>query len=352
MQVDQDKLNAFMGKFVADIGAAAHGVTVLIGEKLGLFKAMAAGGPMTPAELATKAGCAERYVREWLAAQAASGFAEYAPATGKYHLSPEQAFALADESSPAYVPGAYYVLSSLWKDEPRIAESVQSGKGMGWHEHHADLFVGTEKFFRPGYVANLVGSWLPALDGVEARLQSGGTIADVGCGHGVTSVLMAQAYPKSRITGFDFHRPSIERARAAAEAAGVADRCTFEVAPAKGFPGKDYDLVTFFDCLHDMGDPTGAAAHVYKSLKPGGTWMIVEPFAHDSTEQNLNPVGRVFYAASLCVCCPASLSQEVGAALGAQAGEARISDVVRKGGFKKVRRAAETPFNMVLEARK
>jgi SAM-dependent methyltransferase len=240
----------------------------------------------------------------------------------------------------------------MWKDEPRMLESVRSGKGMGWHEHHPDLFVGTEKFFRPSYVGNLLTSWLPALDGVEARLRGGATVADVGCGHGVTTVMMAQAFPRSRFVGYDYHAPSIERARKAAEVEGVSDRCRFEVAPAKGYPGKDYDLVTFFDCLHDMGDPAGAAAHVYRSLKPGGTWMIVEPFAHDHTERNLNPVGRVYYAASLCICCPASLSQEVGAALGAQAGESRLAEVVRKGGFKGLRRATETPFNIVLEARK
>jgi 2-polyprenyl-3-methyl-5-hydroxy-6-metoxy-1,4-benzoquinol methylase len=290
-------------------------------------------------------------VREWLAAQAAGGFVTYDAGTQCYTLPNEQALALAVEDSPVYLPGAFQVVASVLRDEPRIAEAFRSGAGVGWHEHDPGLFEGTERFFRPNYAANLVSSWIPALQGVEGKLQAGARVADVGCGHGASTVLMAQAYPNSKFVGFDYHRPSVEHAWKAAAKAGVDDRVGFEVATAKGFPGTGYDFVAFFDCLHDMGDPAGAAAHVRKTLAPNGMWMIVEPFAHDRLEDNLNPVGRIFYSASTMVCTPASRAQEVGLALGAQAGEARMREVVTTGGFTYFRRAAETPFNLVFEAR-
>lgn len=350
MQIDQAKLEKFMGQAVGEIGGAMNAALVIVGDKLGLYKAMAGAGPMTAGVLAQKTGTMERYVREWLSAQAAGGFVTYDAATDRFTLPDEQALALAVEDSPAYLPGAYQVIASIIKDEPKITEAFRTGSGVGWHEHCADLYQGTERFFRPNYAANLVSSWIPALDGVEAKLKSGAKVADVGCGHGASTVLMAQAYPKSQFVGFDYHAPSIEFAWNLAEKAGLHDRVGFQVAWAKEFPGKGYDLVAFFDCLHDMGDPAGAAAHVRQTLAPGGVWMIVEPFAHDRLEQNLNPVGRVFYSASTMICTPASRSQEVGLALGAQAGESRLRDVVTQGGFKKFRRAAETPFNLVFEA--
>jgi len=351
LNVDESKLNEFMGKALADIGAALNTSLVLIGDKLGLYKAMAGAGPMTPLELAARTGTIERYVREWLSAQAASGYVAFDPASGKFTLPDEQALALAVEGSPAFIPGAYQVIASTVLDEPKIREAFKTGRGVGWHEHHCHLFEGTERFFRPSYSAHLIKEWIPALEDVESKLKAGATVADVGCGYGVSTILMAQSYPNSRFFGFDYHAPSIEWARDSAVKAGVSERVTFEVASSKAFPGKDYDMVAFFDCLHDMGDPVGASAHVRKSLKPDGTWMIVEPFAHDKLEDNLNPVGRIFYAASTLVCTPASLSQEVGLGLGAQAGETRLKEVVTKGGFTKFRRATETPFNLILEAR-
>ncbi|MGD0221730.1 MAG: class I SAM-dependent methyltransferase [Terriglobia bacterium] len=351
MQIDHAKLEKFMGQALGELGAGMNAALVIIGDKLGLYKAMSGAGPMSSAELAQKTGTTERYVREWLCAQAAGGFVNYDATTGRFILPDEQAFALAVEDSPAYLPGAFQVIASVLKDEPRITEAFRTGAGVGWHEHCADLFQGTERFFRPSYAANLVSSWIPALDRVGAKLQAGAKVADVGCGHGASTILMAKAYPNSQFVGFDYHAPSIESAWKAAEKAGVQDRVGFQVAWAKGFPGKNYDLVAFFDCLHDMGDPAGAAAHVRQSLAPGATWMIVEPFAHERVEQNLNPVGRVFYSASTMVCTPASRAQEVGLALGAQAGEQRLREVVMQGGFKSFRRATETPFNMVFEAR-
>jgi SAM-dependent methyltransferase len=351
MPIDQGKLEKFMGQALGELGAAMNAALVIIGDKLGLYKAMAGAGPINAPELAQKTGTTERYVREWLNAQAAGGFVTYDASTARYTLPDEQAFALAVEDSPAYLPGAYQLIASVLKDEPRITEAFRTGAGVGWHEHCADLFQGTERFFRPSYAANLISSWIPALDGVEPKLKAGAKVADVGCGHGASTVLMAQAYPKSQFVGFDYHAPSIEHAWKAAEKAGVQDRVGFQVAWAKGYPGKNYDLVAFFDCLHDMGDPAGAAGHVRQSLAPGGTWMIVEPFAHDRVEENLNLVGRLFYSASTMVCTPASRAQEVGLALGAQAGEARLRDVVMQGGFKSFRRATQTPFNMVFEAR-
>jgi SAM-dependent methyltransferase len=350
MSTNQAKLDEFMSHLLHDMGAAATGALVLIGDKLGLYKALAAGGPLSPAELAARTDTAERYVREWLAAQAAAGYVQYQPEAGTYSMSAEQALALADEQSPAFMPGAFEVIASMFKDEPKVSQAFRTGSGVGWHEHSPCLFRGTERFFRAGYAAHLVPEWLPALTGVCAKLQRGAKVADVGCGHGASTIVMAQAYPQSTFTGFDYHGPSVERARAAASEAGVEARCRFEVADAKSYPGAGYDLVAVFDCLHDMGDPVGVAKYVRQSLDADGTWLIVEPYANDSIEGNLNPVGRVFYAASTMICVPASLSQEVGLALGAQAGEARLRQVVMAAGFSRFRRAAATPFNLVLEA--
>ena len=350
-QLDMDKLNAFMGRAVGDMGAAMHAVLVLMGDRLGLYKAMADSMPVTPAELAKKTGTTERNVLEWLNANAASGYVVYDAAAQTYTLPPEQALALAVENSPAFLPGAFQIISACFNDAPKVEEAFRTGKGMGWHEHHHDLFHGTERFFRPGYIANLTTNWIPALDGVEKKLKAGAKVADIGCGLGASTILMAKQFPKSEFHGFDYHAGSIELAKEAAKKEGVADRISFEVASAKGYPGKDYDFVAFFDCLHDMGDPKGAAAYVRSTMKPDGTWMIVEPFAEDATEANHNPVGRVFYSASTLLCVPASMSQEVGAALGAQAGEGRIKEVVTSGGFSRFRRATQTPFNLVFEAR-
>jgi SAM-dependent methyltransferase len=349
--VDQTKLMEFVGKFVGDFGATLHAPLVLIGERLGLYKSMADTGPMTPAELASHTGTNERYVREWLCAQAASGYAEYDADTGRFSLSPEQSFALANEGGPAYILGAFHIALAMMRDMPKLADAFVTGEGVGWHEHDHALFHGTEKFFRSNYAGNLTSNWIPALDGVEEKLQRGATVADIGCGHGSSTILMAQAYPRSRFTGFDYHPASIDRARDLAKLAGVADGVSFEIATAKDYPGHGYDLVAFFDCLHDLGDPVGAAAHVHQSLEADGTWMIIEPFANDRVEDNLNAIGRIFYSASTMICTPASKAQEVGLALGAQAGEARLREVVTAGGFTRVRRAAETPFNLVLEAR-
>ena len=352
MSIDQEKLNQLLSQFVADFGASLHAGMVVIGEKLGLYRAMAkVGHAVTPSELAQLTDSNERYVREWLCSQAAGGYVSFDADTERYYLSEEQAFTLADEKSPAYLPGAFLVAVSALRAVPKISERFRTGEGFGWHEHDPGLFAGTELFFRPGYAANLVNAWIPALSSVEEKLKAGAKVADVGCGLGASTILMAQAYPRSKFVGFDYHDRSIEMARQRAVEAGVADRVTFEVAKAKDFPGDNYDFVTFFDCLHDMGDPVGAAAHVRKSLAADGTWMIVEPFANDRVQDNLNPVGRIFYSASTLLCTPASLSQEVGLALGAQAGEARLRQVATDAGFNHFRRATETPFNMVFEAR-
>jgi SAM-dependent methyltransferase len=350
-EIDEAKLEAFMGQAVADMGAIISAPLMVIGEKLGLYKAMAGAGPLTSAEIAERSGAAERYVREWLGNQAAGGYVTYDPQTDRYTLPDEHALALADEDSPFYILGVYDSITSLYADEEKILEAFRSGEGMGWHEHDHRLFRGTERFFRPGYRAHLVGEWIPALDGVREKLERGAKVADVGCGHGASTVIMAQAFPNSEFFGFDYHAPSIERAHEAAKEAGVDDRTTFATDAAKEYPGHDYDLVCVFDCLHDMGDPVGASRHVLETLHSDGTWMIVEPFANDRVEENLNPVGRVFYGASTMICTPASLAQEVGLALGAQAGEARLTEVLKQGGFSRVRRATETPFNLVLEAR-
>src|SRR4051795_96223 len=349
--IDEAKLEAFMGRFVGDMGAAATAPLVLIGDKLGLYRAMADGEPVTPAQLAATTGCRERYLREWLCQQAASGYVEYEAADGTFRLPPEQALALAEPDSPVFIPGAFQLLAAIVKDEPHITERFRSGEGFGWHEHDHDLFEGTERFFRPGYLANLVESWLPSLDGVVEKLEAGARAADVGCGHGASTILMAQAYPRSTFVGTDYHEASIEAAHRAAERAGVADRVSFEVASAKQLSGGPYDLVCVFDALHDMGDPVGAARPFRSQLADDGTWLVVEPMAGDAIEDNLNPVGRVFYAGSTMLCTPASLSQEGGLALRAPGREGPLAEVLHEGGLSRVRRSAETPFNLVLEVR-
>jgi SAM-dependent methyltransferase len=349
--INEDKLNAFMGQVVGELGATVNAGLIVIGDRLGLYKAMAQAGPITPAELAEKTGTTERYVREWLNAQAAGGFVEYQPETQRYLLPPEQALALANEDSPAFICGAFELATASLKARPDIESAFRTGAGFGWHEHDLGVSTGCERFFRPGYNANLVSAWLPALDGVEEKLRVGAKVADIGCGLGASTRLMAQAYARSRFTGFDYHKESVELARQKATEEGLQDRTKFEVAPASAFPGTGYDLIAMFDCLHDMGDPIGAARHVRQALAADGTWMIVEPAAGDKVEQNLNPVGRAYYAFSTFLCTPSSLSQDVGLALGAQAGEARIRDVATAGGFSRFRRVAETPFNVVFEAR-
>jgi len=351
MAINSDKLNEFLGKAVVDFGAAFHTALVRVGDKLGLYKTLAANGPQTSAELAKRTNTAERYVREWLCNQAAGGYVMYDASTGKFYLSEEQAFALADENSPAFLPGAFQCALAAIKAEEQITERFKSGEGFGWHEHHPELFVGTERFFRPGYAAHLISSWIPSLSGVEEKLKSGARVADVGCGLGASTILMAQAYPNSQFFGFDYHGNSIATAKQRVQDAGVSDRIRLEVATAKNYPGEGYDFVTFFDCLHDMGDPIGASRHVRSTMQKEGTWMIVEPFAGDKIEDNFNPVGRAYYGASTLICTAASLSQEVGLVLGAQAGEKRLSEVVSSGGFTQFRRATQTPFNLVFEAR-
>jgi 2-polyprenyl-3-methyl-5-hydroxy-6-metoxy-1,4-benzoquinol methylase len=352
MNINEEKLNNLLGKFVGDLGATIAAGSVVIGEKLGLYKAMSNPNERISAkELANRTNTNERYVREWLNNQAAGGYVEYDAGGDSYYLTDEQAFVLTNEESAAYLPGAFILATAALQSVPKIIERFKSGEGLGWHEHHEELFRGTELFFRPGYGVHLINDWIPSLDGVEEKLKAGAKAADVGCGHGASTILMAQAFPNSQFYGFDYHDKSIETARQKAEKAGVADRVTFEVAKSKEYPGTDYDLVAFFDCLHDMGDPVGAAQHVKKSLKETGSWMIVEPFAGDKTEDNLNPIGRIYYAASTLICTPASLSQEVGLALGAQAGEQRLREVATQGGFSSLRRTSETPFNLVLEAK-
>jgi 2-polyprenyl-3-methyl-5-hydroxy-6-metoxy-1,4-benzoquinol methylase len=350
MTVDTKKLEQFLGQFVTDLGATVHAGMVVIGDRLGLYKALAAG-PLTAPELAAITRTDERYIREWLSSQAAGGYITYSAETHKFGMTGEQALTLANEDGPAYLPGAFELALGSLAAVPRITEAFRSGAGMGWGEHEDRVFHGCEKFFRPGYNANLVGSWIPALEGVQDKLTRGAKVADVGCGKGASTILMAKAFPKSHIYGFDYHDKSIEAARESAKREGVADRVTFEVAKAKEFPGKDYDFVAVFDCLHDMGDPVGAAAHVRASLSKDGSWMIVEPFANDDLQDNLNPVGRVYYSFSTLLCTPCSRSQEVGMCLGAQAGEKQIQKVVTSAGFSRFRRATQTPFNLVYEAR-
>ena len=351
VEVDGDKLMQFVFRAVDEVGATLNSALVVMGDKLGLYRALAGSGGLSPVELADRTGTAERYVREWLNAQAAGGYVTYDPDSGRYTLPPEQTVALTDSSSPAFLPGFFQTAIGSVIDSPNIMEAARNGDGFGWHQHVHDVHEGCERFFRPGYNAHLVPEWLPSLAGVVQKLERGAKVADVGCGHGASTILMAQAYPNSTFVGSDYHSGSIEIARARAQEAGVADRITFEVAPAASYAGQGLDLVTMFDCLHDMGDPVGAARHVRSTLAADGTWMIVEPNAGDRIEDNLNPVGRAYYGFSTLLCTPASLSQEVGLALGAQAGEARIRDVVTAGGLARFRRAAETPFNLVFEAR-
>jgi SAM-dependent methyltransferase len=346
-----EKLDAFMGRMLSDLGALTNSVLVHLGDQLGLYKALARSGPTTPALLAEQTETAERLVREWLSAQAAHGYVTYDKSTGKFSLSPEQALVFAHEDSPVFMAGFFDVARGLFDDTPKIVNAFRTDGKLAWHEHNGCLFCGTRRLFRPVYNHYLINEWLPALDGVVEKLQRGALVADVGCGHGASTILMAKAFPNSRFHGYDYHPASITAAQQAAQDEGVAERISFEVGAAKNFPAKQFDLVCFFDCLHDMGDPVGAARHVHESLKADGTWLIVEPFAHDRLEDNLNPVGAVFYAASTVVCTPASLSQEVGLALGAQAGQARINRVATEGGFSRFRRAAETPFNLIFEAR-
>jgi 2-polyprenyl-3-methyl-5-hydroxy-6-metoxy-1,4-benzoquinol methylase len=349
--VDEGKLHQFIGQMLGDLGGAASISMVRIGDALGLYRALHTKGSMTCGELAKEAGVNERYLREWLSHQAASNYLNYHPGSGKFTLPAEQAMIFADEDSPVYMLGGFDLMASLIDAQPKVQAAFKTGGGVGWDDHTGCMFCAVARFFRPGYYNNLVANWLPALDGVVGKLERGANVADVGCGHGWSTVLMAKAFPNSTFVGYDFHPSSIENARAHAREHGVSDNARFEVAKAKEFPGTGFDLVTFFDCLHDMGDPAGAAAHVRQSLKPDGTWMIVEPMAGDRLEDNLNPVGRLFYAGSTMICVPTSLSQEVGAALGAQAGEAKLREVITGGGFRSVRRATETPFNMILEAR-
>jgi len=348
---DETKLQEFIGKVVNEWGAAVGALITFVGDRLGLFKAMAGAGELTPEELAKRTRTHPRIIKEWLTGQAAGGFVTYNQNNDKYSLSEVHAYALTDENSPAYITGFYQSIVSLFKDEEKIIESFRTGKGLGWGDHHHYLFEGTERFFKPNYVANLITSWIPALEGVENRLINGGAkVADVGCGHGASTILMAKAYPKAKIMGFDSHKPSIEWARKQAEKEGLQN-IAFEVAKSTDYPGEDYDLVAFFDCFHDMGDPVGAARHVLQTLKNrDGTWMLVEPFANDKIEDNLNPLGRLFYSISSVVCVPASLNEN-GPALGAQAGEANIAETVKSAGFSRFRRATQTPFNLVFEAR-
>lgn len=350
MEINENKLNTLLGKMVKEMGAAAIGPLIMIGDTLGIYKVMEAKGSATSTELAEAAGVNERYLREWLSAHAASGYVEYDDANETFTLSPEQAFVFSNPDSPVLMTGAYFAIASMYHDVPTMEKAFKSGNGVSWGDHHSCLFCGTEKFFRPSYATSLVQTWLPALDGVVEKLQKGAKVADVGCGHAASTMIMAKAFPNSEFIGYDFHQGSIDHAKIHAQEQGL-NNISFQLATAKDFTGIDYDLVTFFDCLHDMGDPVGACAHVVKALKPDGTCMIVEPFANDTLKDNMNPVGRAFYSFSTLLCTPSSMSQEIGLALGAQAGEQRLGDVALKGGFNHFRRASETPFNLILEAR-
>ena len=341
MTIDPAKLDDFVGRFAGDLGAVLHAATVLIGDRLGLYAAMADGEPVTPATLAERSGCDERYLTEWLAAQAASGYVEYDAETGTFHLTAEQAFALTSEDNPFFAPGGLQVAASTIKDVDLLSEALRSGRGVEWGEHHEDLFAGTDRFFKPNYIGNLVDAWLPTLDGVVAKLNGNARVADVGCGYGSSTVLMAQAFPRASFVGFDSHPPSVQQGQKRAMQAGVAHNCRFEVAGAQDFPGTGYDLVTSFDCLHDMGDPVGAAAHVLETLAHDGTWMIVEPHAGDRLQDNLNPVGRIFYSASTLICVPSARSQEGGLAIGAQAGELKTREIAQRAGFTRFRRGRD-----------
>jgi len=348
MTLNMEKLEPLLHMMVGELGAAANAALVLVGDKLGLYRALSDHGPLSAKALAEKTGTHERYVREWLSAQAASNYIEYDEASDTFSMTPEQTAVFADPDSPVNMAGGFYSLAAVFADEPKLTQAFQSGDGVGWGDHNDCLFCGTERFFRPGYKAHLVEEWLPALEGVAEKLSAGGKVADVGCGHGASTIIMAEAFPKSDFVGIDFHKPSIDHARDAANGQG---NLRFEVARAQDFEGAGFDLVTVFDALHDMGDPVGAASHIRKTLKPDGALMLVEPLAGDTLKDNLNPVGRIYYAFSTNICVPASLNQEVGAALGAQAGEKRLTEVLKEAGFSRVRRAADTPFNMIIEAR-
>jgi SAM-dependent methyltransferase len=350
MAVDNDRMTEFLGRFVGDLGATGAAGNVVVGERLGLYRALAAGAQL-PEELARRTDTSPRYVEEWLRGQAAGGYVEYDAGTGRYSMTEEQAFALTDPDGPVFVPGAFQLALGTLRAEERIVEAFRTGAGVGWHEHDDDVFAGCERFFRPGYLANLTTSWLPALEGVEEKLRAGARAADVGCGHGASTVLLATSYPRSTFVGSDYHQASVDQARKRAADAGVTDRVSFEVAAAQEFGKGPFDLVATFDCLHDMGDPVGAARHIRDSLAGDGTWMIVEPFAGDTVAENLNPVGRVYYSFSSFLCVPNALSQDGGYSLGAQAGEQAIERVTSKAGFSRFRRVAETPFNIVYEAR-
>jgi 2-polyprenyl-3-methyl-5-hydroxy-6-metoxy-1,4-benzoquinol methylase len=350
MELNETKLNDLLGKVVTEMGAAANGPLVIIGDKLGLYKALTESGAMTSTSLANATNTSERYVREWASAQAASGYINYNARNNTFSMTPEQAAVFGNAKSPVFMTGAFYAITSVYHDAPKIEEAFKTGEGVSWGDHNSCLFCGTEKFFSPSYEGNLINGWLPSLNGVVEKLEQGAKVADIGCGHAASTIIMAKAFPKSTFIGYDFHDKSIEKAKERAKTSGVSN-VSFEVATAKNYPGENYDLVTFFDCLHDMGDPTGACAHVKSTLKPDGTCMIVEPFANDSLEGNLNPVGRAFYAFSTTLCVPCSLNQEVGLSLGAQAGEKRLKETIINGGFSEFRRATETPFNLILEAR-
>lgn len=351
MNINQQKLNEFLEHAVYDLAAGYGGVMVSLGHKLGLYQAMAGAGAQTSQQIADKTGCAERYVREWLNSQVAGGYCQFDPASRTYQLSPEQAVVLADSESPFFIPNAWNVPASMWFDEGKTLETFRTGDGLGWDQHDGRLFCGVAAFFRNGYQANLVQHWLPALDGVLERLHQGVSVADIGCGYGHSTLIMAKAFPNSRFHGFDYHEESVESARKLASDQGLADRVNFDVASAKDFPGNNYGLICYFDCLHDMGDPVGAMQHAKRSLSSEGSIMLVEPYAGDELEDNINPVGRLYYSASTTLCCAHSLSEDVGLALGAQAGEKRLAKVFSEAGFGHFQRATETPFNLIFEAR-
>lgn len=350
MELNEDKLHALLGKVVTEMGAAANGPLVIIGDKLGLFESLANNGPMNSDELASKTGTSERYIREWLSAQAASGYVDFDIENENFFMNPEQIAVFGNRKSPVFMTGAFYAITSVYTDEPKIEKAFKTGEGVAWGDHNSCLFCGTEKFFSPSYEDNLTTNWITSLDGVDEKLRRGAKVADIGCGHAASTIIMAKEYPNSTFLGVDFHDKSIEKANLRAKEAGVQN-VEFIQSTAKEFPGKDYDFITFFDCLHDMGDPVGACSYAKNALKKDGTCMIVEPFGHDSLSENLNPVGRAFYAFSTSLCVPCSLNQEVGLALGAQAGEKRLRETILTSGFSRYKKATETPFNLILEAR-
>ena len=350
MNIDENKLNELLGQVVVEMGAAANGPLITIGDKLGLYKTLGESKALSASELADKTHTALRYVQEWLAAQAASGYVEYDAKNHRFYMTPEQTAVFGDSNSPVFMTGAFSIISSLYHDEPKMLEAFKTGEGISWGDHHTCLFCGTEKFFSPSYSGNLINNWIPALDGVTEKLIKGAKVADIGCGHAASTIIMAKAFPNSHFIGIDFHAESIEKAQIRAKEAGISN-IEFKVATAKDYQDKDFDFIAFFDCLHDMGDPVGACEHAKQALKPDGSCMIVEPFANDSIKDNLNPVGRAFYAFSTQLCVPCSRNQEVGLALGAQAGLSRLTETIKSGGFSYCEKAAETPFNLILEVK-